>query len=277
MATITTGTAAYPWRPDETFFPAADVVPQSLILQTSTVAGSIDGDQPSVRVAYVDDDESADYYAEAELIDESAPVLAERIIQTKKLARRVVLSSEQFRQEMTATQLAQSVARDLIRKADADYIGGTSPLVGLANIAGTVEAGSVGTTDLDVLVDLIAELEVNGATPSHVVVDPLGWAALRTLKTATASNESLLGAGTDDAQPRLLGLPVLRSRFVPAYTGVIVDRSAVVSAVGPVSIATSEHEQFSRDSIVLRAIWRIGWTITRPDRIGSFDLGPGGS
>lgn len=275
MATITTNTAAYPWRPDETFFPAADVVPEALILQTSTVAGSIDGDQPSVRVAYVDDDESADYYAESELIDESAPALAERIIHTKKLARRVVLSSEQFRQDMTAPQLAQSVARDLIRKADADYIGGTSPLVGLANIPGTIEAGSVGASDLDVIVDLIAQLEVNGATPSHIVVDPLGWAALRTLKTGSASNESLLGAGTDDAQPRLLGLPVLRSRFVPAFSGVVIDKSAVVSAVGPVSIAVSEHEQFSRDSVVLRALWRIGWDITRPDRIGSFDLEPG--
>lgn len=272
MATITTNTAAYPWRPDETFFPAADVVPQALILQTSTVAGSIDGDQPSVRVAYVDDDESADYYAEAEEITESAPALAERVIQTKKLARRVVLSSEQFRQEMTAQQLAQSVARDLVQKADADYIGGTSPLVGIANVPGTVEAGYVGDTDLDVIVNLIAQLEANGAMPSHIVVDPLGWAALRTLKTGSSSYESLLGAGTDDAQPRLLGLPVLRSRHVPAYTGVVIDRSAVVSAVGQVSIATSEHEQFSKDSIVLRAIWRIGWGIVRPDRIGSFDL-----
>ncbi len=275
MATITTGTAAYPWRPDETFFPAADVVPEALILQTSTVAGSIDGDQPAVRVAYVDDDESADYYAEAELIDEAPPTLAERVIQTKKLARRVVLSNEQFRQEMTAQQVAQSVARDLIRKADADYIGGTSPLVGIANMAGTVEAGSVGT-DLDGIVDLIAELEANGAMPTHVVVDPLGWAALRKIKTDSSdSNQSLLGAGTNDARAMLLSLPVLVNRFIPTYTGVVVDSSAVVSAVGPVSIATSEHEQFSKDSVVLRAIWRIGWTITRPDRIGSFDLEPG--
>ena len=274
MATITTSTSAYPWRPDETFFPAADVVPEALILQTSTVAGSIDGDQPSVRVAYVDDDESADYYAEAEEITESAPTLAERVIQTKKLARRVVLSSEQFRQEMTAQQLALSVARDLVAKADADYIGGTSPLVGIANVPGTVEAGSVGT-DLDVIITLIAQLEANGATPSHIVVDPLGWAALRTLKAGDDSNVNLLGAGTDDAQPRLLGLPVLRSRFVSPFTGVVIDSSAVVSAVGPVSIATSEHEQFSKDSVVLRAIWRIGWGIVRPDRIGSFDLEPG--
>jgi HK97 family phage major capsid protein len=277
MATLTTSTAAYPWRPDETFFAANEVVGEALILQTSTVAGSIDGDQPSVRVAYVNDAESANYVNEASAIPEDDPELAEVLVHTKKLARLVNLSNEQFRQPQTAAQLAQSVSRDLIRKADRDYIGGTSPLVGLANIAGTVEAGSVNTANgLDTLVDLIATLESNGAMPSHIIVDPLGWSILRKIKTdSTDSNESLLGAGVTDAQPMLLSLPVLRSRFVPAYTGVVVDRNAVVSAIGPVSIATSEHALFGSDGVQLRALWRIGWNVTRPDWIGSFDLEPG--
>ena len=276
MSTITTTTASYPWRPDETFFSAADVVPTALILQTSTVAGSVDGDQPAVRVAFVDDAESATYVAEGSEITEDDPTLSEIVVRTKKISRLVNLSSEQFRATETATQLSLSVARDLVRRADSDYIGSTtSPLVGLANVAGTVEAGSVGTSDLDVIVNLIAQLEVNGATPSHIVVDPLGWAALRTLKTESASNESLLGAGTTDAPLLLLGLPVLKSRFIPAYTGVVLDRTAIVSAVGPVSIATSEHALFAKDSVQLRATWRIGWGVVRPDRIGSFDLEPG--
>ena len=276
MTARTTSTSDYAWRPDEVFFSAADVVPEALILQTSTIAGSVDGDTPVVRVAYVDDAE-ADYVNEAATIDESDPALAEVEVHTKKIAQLVRLSNEQYRQDQTANQLAQSVARAIIRKADADYVAGTSPLVGLANISGTVEAGPVNISNgLDTLVDLIAQLEVNGAMPSHVLLDPMGWAALRKIKTdATDSNASLLGAGTTDAQPMLLGLPVLVNRYVAPFTGVVVDRTAVVSAVGEVSIATSEHAAFAADSTLLRATWRIGWNTVRPDRVGSFDLEPG--
>jgi hypothetical protein len=69
--------------------------------------------------------------------------------------------------------------------------------------------------DLDALVDLQAQLQVNGGTPSHLIVDPLGWAELRKLKTATDSNESLTRAGLTDSVPMLLSLPVLVSRECP--------------------------------------------------------------
>ena len=74
--TATTGNSAKAWAPDVYTFAPADVVPESLYLQCTTVAGSIDGDEPAVRVAYVDDD-SADFVAEADEIDESQPTLAE--------------------------------------------------------------------------------------------------------------------------------------------------------------------------------------------------------
>jgi HK97 family phage major capsid protein len=277
MSTVTTSTAAYPWRPDETFFTAGDVVPQALILQTSTVAGSVDGDQPAVRVAYVDDAESAAYVAEGLEITEDDPGLAEVVVRTKKISRLVALSSEQYRQDQTAEQLAESVSRDLVRKADHSYIDDSTP-VGLLNVPGTVSGGHV-STDLDPIIDLIALLESNGAVPTHIVMDPLGWAALRKIKTLTGdtvdSNESLLGAGTSDAPMMVLGLPVLKSRFITAYDGLVIDKSAVVSAIGPVSIATSEHALFSKDSVQLRATWRIGWGVTRPDRIGKFSTEPG--
>lgn len=275
MSTVTTSTAAYAWRPDETFFTAGDVVPQALILQTSTVAGSVDGDQPAVRVAYVDDAESAAYVAEAADITEDNPDLAEVVVRTKKISRLVNLSNEQFRQDQTAEQLAESVSRDLVRKADSSYIDDTTP-VGLQHVPGTVSGGAVGLGGLDALIDLIAQLESNGATPTHIVVDPLGWAELRKLKTdSTISNESLLGAGTTDATPMVLSLPVLKSRFVAPYGGLVIDSSAVVSAIGPVSIAVSEHALFAKDSVQLRATWRIGWGVTRPDRLGTFSVEPG--
>ena len=153
------------------------------------------------------------YKAEgAELNDEDAD-LDEVIVKTKKLTRLAKVSNEQFNKPPTANQMATSFARDLVRKADAAYLGeNTSPLIGLLHTAGAVDAPTPVTDSLDVLVDLLAELEVNGAEPSHIIVDPLSWAALRKFKTADTYNSTLLGAGTEDAKPRLLSLPVLRSR-----------------------------------------------------------------
>ncbi|CAM4364745.1 hypothetical protein MB901379_04726 [Mycobacterium basiliense] len=53
------------------------------------------------------------------------------------------------------------------------------------------------------------------------MVDPRGWAALRKFKTGTEFNSSLLGAGTTDAAPMLLSLPVLVNRWVPQYSGLV--------------------------------------------------------
>ena len=94
MTTLPTGTTAYPWRPDSTFFAANEVVGDALILQTSTIAGQVDGDQPSVRVALVGDAEYATYIAENAEIPYRKTILNEVVVNTKKLSRLVSLSSE---------------------------------------------------------------------------------------------------------------------------------------------------------------------------------------
>ena len=194
------------------------------------------------------------------------------------------LSNELYNQVGTADQLAQSVSRALVKKADAAFIsqaaptgGATAPSAGLVNVTGIVNGGAV-AGDLDALIDAIADLQANGSTPSHIVVDPAGWAELRKLKqSATANNMSLLGAGTTDAAPMLLSLPVIVNREVPAHSGVVLDRSAVVSAVGPVNVAVDNSVFFTSDSVALRATWRIGFNVVRPDRIAKFTVAASGS
>ncbi|MEX3644322.1 phage major capsid protein [Mycolicibacterium porcinum] len=268
MATQTTTTSEYAWRPDQTAFHAADVIPEALI----------DGDKPSLHVAYVDDAD-AEFVAEAAEIDESDPAMAEVIVHTGKISQLVKLSREQFYQQGTPDQLRQSVSRAIVKRADQAYLSqilptppAVHPPAGLLNIAGVTEATDEVADSLDALVDLIAVLESEGATPSHIVVDPLGWAELRKLKLGDDYNASLLGAGTTDAVPMLLSLPVLVNRWAPAMSGLVLDRGAVVSAVGTVQIANSEHQFFSSDSVALRATWRIGWNVVRPQRIGKFDI-----
>lgn len=282
MTTITTSNAAYPWRPDATAFAPADAVPEALILRATTVAGQVDGDAPSVRVAYVDDAD-ASFVAEAATIDESNPTLSEVVVHTGKIAQLVALSNEQWNQEQTAGQLAASVARAITKRADEAFIDQTAPVgpavsppAGLLNIDGVIEGDEV-DGDLDALVDLIAELESNGATPSVIIVDPLGWAAIRKFKLSADSNASLLGAGSTDAAHTLLDVPVVVNRHVTPYSGLAIDSTAVVSAVGPVNIAHSEHAKFASDSVLLRATWRIGWNCVRPDRIGKFTIAGQGS
>lgn len=282
MATKTTLTSDYAWRPDDTTFAAADVIPEALILRTSTVAGTIEGDKPVLHVAYVDDDD-AEFVAEASEIDEANPSLSEVAVATGKISQLIKLSNEQWVQIGTPEQLAQSVARAIIKKADEAYLAQPAPTppavqppAGLLNIPGTTDGDAI-SGSLDALVDLLAELESEGANPTHILLDPHGWAQLRKLRTGADYNSSLLGAGTTDATPMLLSLPVIVNRWVPTMSGLVIDRSAVVSAAGPIKIATSEHQFFSSDSVALRATWRIGWNLVRPNRIGTFTIAGGGS
>ncbi|GAB4944525.1 hypothetical protein MAHJHV49_22980 [Mycobacterium avium subsp. hominissuis] len=278
MADITTSTTAPGWARDEYTFAPLDVVAPALINQCTLVSGDVEGDEPSLHVAYVVDQLDAEYVAENTAGTENPPGLDEVEIKTKKLYRLVNLSFEQWQQDETAAAVANSVSTDLIAKADASFLGeNTSPLIGLLN-APDVIVGTQVANSLDNLVDLIATLEANRSKPSHIIVDPMSWAALRKLKVGTAYNASLLGAGTHDSQPMLLDLPVVRSPFVPAGTGVVVDATAIASALGPVRIATSEHALFAQDAIQIRATWRIGWKVMRPTRIGRFTVaGAGGS
>lgn len=275
---ITTTTAASGWSPDVNYYQAADFIPESLLLQTATIAGEIDGDSTTCKVAFIRDSGStgagATVKRELEQLDDEEPDMADLELRTVKLGRLATVSSEMFEKPNTASQLAASFCRDLTRRADVAYMDGIDGLlVGMRNLAGATKAAAPVATNLDSLVDLLAELECAGAHPTHVVVDPRSWASLRKLKTANDHNSTLLPSGADDTQPKLLGLTVLRSEFMTPGSGLVLDKSEVVSAVGPVKIAQSEHAQFARDGIVLRATMRIAWGCPKPERTGVFTVG----
>lgn len=274
MATIKTQTN-HAFSPDVTALHAADVVPNALILQCSTVMGAVNGDAPSVRVAYVSDG-TASFVAEAAAITPNEPALNERVVYTGKIAQLAAISREQYEQANTPAQLAQSLARAIVKRADIAFLREAAPVgpavapaAGLANVSGIEDGGTV-ATDFDQLIDLVAELESNGATPTHVVVDPLAYASLSKFKTGTGSNLGILGAGVEATERRILGLPVIVSAAMTANSGLILDSSEVISAVGPVNVSVSDHLYFNSDSIAVRATWRIGHSVVRPDRIGKF-------
>ncbi|NYI78710.1 phage major capsid protein [Nocardioides panzhihuensis] len=276
MATETTTTSAKAWAPDA-YFAASDAVPDALINSTSTIAGDVDGDAPVVRVAYVDDAE-AQITPEGDPIPEADPDLAEVLVATIKVTQLLRLSAEQWNQDRAAGMLSESVARAVTKRANLAYLQQPAPVApavgptGLLNLPGVIDGGEV-AGDLDALVDLDATLAGNDGTPSHVLASPTAWASLRKLKRATGSAESLLGVGAEDAVPFLIDKPVIVTNALPADTGMILDRTAVMSAIGQVVVATSEHVYFAADSIGVRCTWRSGWNVVHPERIGKFTVG----
>jgi HK97 family phage major capsid protein len=282
--TSTTVNSDKAWAPDGYSFAPEDIIPDALVIATSTKSGVIEGDSPVVRVAYVDD-AAASFVAEGAQIPEAQPDLAEVLIATGKVSQLVRLSREQWQQPNTAAQLAQSVARAVTRRADIAYLQQVAPTApalgpstGLLNVAGTINGGAIAGS-LDALIDLVAVLQQNLGTPSAILLSPSAWAEFRKLKVGgTSVNQGLLGAGTTDAQSLLLSLPVLVNVAVPAHVGLVLDTNAVVSAYGAVNVAVSEHTYFESDSVAVRCTFRLGQNVVRPNRIGHFTIGvPAGS
>lgn len=164
MSTITTKLSAGAHRPDVYTYAPGDVIPDAAILRASTVSGEVEGDAPAVRVAYVNDDD-AQLTAEGAEIPESEPQLSEAVVHTAKVSQLVRLSNEQWSQGQTAGQIASSVARAVIRRADKAFLAevaptapAMAPVAGLAHTAGLIDGVEI-DGNLDALIDLVAELE----------------------------------------------------------------------------------------------------------------------
>jgi HK97 family phage major capsid protein len=277
MSLVTTGLSGQAWSPNVSVFAASDVLPESLILQTSTVSGAIDGDEPTVRVAFVDDAE-ADFTAEGDAIPESEPKLAEAVIKTSKVSVLVPLSREQFGQQGADQRISESVARAVARKANSAYLrqpihvgDGWGAPAGILTHP-DIYAGETITDSLDPIIDAFAAIQAELANPSHFLIDPIGWGKLRKLKTGADSRISILGAGTNDALPMLLNVPVIVTPAMPANSLAILDQSAIVSAVGQLQVAISEDFYFNRDAVAARCTWRFGAQLMRPERIACLNI-----
>ncbi|WP_127783256.1 phage major capsid protein [Rhodococcus sp. X156] len=279
MTVETTRTSSPAWSMDVRGFPAVDVVPDALILQASTVAGAVEGDDVAVRVPYAND-ATAQFVAEGADIAEADPELAEVVVMTGKVAQLVRVSREQLAQADASTLLTASLSRAVTRAANAAFISQaapTSPAVtppaGLLNVAGITNGGAV-ASNLDTLVDAIAGIEADYGTATHIVCDPTAWASLSKLKSQTGAATALLGAGVEAGARQLLGVPVLVSPSVGTGKLLVLDKAAVVSAVGQVILAQSDHAYFGSDSIGLRCTFRFGANVVHPARIVKMTVTP---
>lgn len=275
MAIQTTPTSPKAWAPDQTAFVPADVVPDALILQTATVVGAIEGDEPAIRVPFVADDGVVGFVAEGAEIPDANQEFDEVVVLTGKVAALGKYSFETLAQPEAARMVVESLSRSVVTKANAAYLGNLEAdpgPTGLLNAPGIIDFETPIGDDLDQLVDAVSFIELDGGTATHIIANPTAWATLSKLKRATDSNESLVGAGTVAATRALLGLPVLVTPAMPAGSLLVVDQSAVIGAQSPVRLARSDDAYFSSDSIGVRVTWRLGWSIQHATRVAKLTV-----
>lgn len=268
---LTTTTSAKAWAPDVYTFAAQDVVRDALYLTTTTFGGRVEGDAPSLRVAFIDD-AAASFVDEFAEIPEADPTLNEVTVFTRKIALLTSVSNEQYRQQGADLRLSDSVLRSVVARADealitqaAPVAPAVAPATGLVNQPGISTGTAAGITGM---IDAAATVEDAGGMVDVWLASPKSWATMA--KWSGITNGALvLGAGTQDAPRVLLGRPVIVNRAVPAGTIVGLDRRSVVAAYGDLTVATSEHAAFSRDGVQLRATWRVGHALVHPERVVS--------
>lgn len=269
MANLTSGPRGL--YPDQTFV-ARDLVPEALLFTLTTTAGGIEGDTPVVRVPFVQADPTSAFVAEGSPITATDPTLNEVTVSTAKIATLTKISREAASYLDASTLVSDSLLRSVVVKANNALLTNASGPTGLLNVSGIVDGGTLDADYLDAIASAITAVEVNGGTATHIVADPASFGVLRLMKTATGSALPLLGAPAAQTGRQLFGVPVVVSASMSSGKVLVIDSTNIVSASGPVSLATSEDVYFESDSRAIRVTWRIGWKVIRPNRMAKITV-----
>lgn len=279
MATISTPVTARGLSLDVRGFSPADVLPEALIVTTSSLAATIEGDEPAVRVPFIDMDDDAAFVPEGEDIDEADPDHSEVVVHTGKVAVLAKISREQYFQGDAANLLSTSVRRAILRKANSAFLSqpapsapATTPPAGLLN-QGVTDGGAI-SANLDALSDALMTIEEADGVSTNIISSPSAWASLSKLKTTSDSNMTLVGSGTDVAPRQLLSVPAAVANAMPPNELLLVDKAAVLSAYGQVQLAFSDQVYFGSDSIGLRCTYRFGQALVDPARVVKVTVTP---
>jgi HK97 family phage major capsid protein len=193
-------------------------------------------------------------------------VRRETVVRTGKIAALGKFSREQLAQPRAAEMVVKSMQRAVVKKADTAFLSNATDPTGLPEVVGIEPGGEVGD-DLDTLADAVTHIEADGGTATHIIAAPDAWGPVAKLKTGTGSAQSLLGAGTEPVERRLLGVPVLTSSAMPSGNLLVIDASQVLAVYGAVQVARSEDVLFVSDVVAVRVTWRVGFNVMRPGRV----------
>jgi HK97 family phage major capsid protein len=168
--------------------------------------------------------------------------------------------------------VGDGLARDIARRIDqAAFAGLASPApAGLATLSGVqtyVNAAAFG--NLDFAAQAISGAETVGATVTAFVTSPATAWALATIKTATGSNEPVLGADATAATSRqILGVPLYVSQYVAANTLYALDASRVWLVVrDDATVEADRSVFFTSDRVAVKATMRAGFGFVHPQSV----------
>lgn len=261
--------------PNASVIAAEDAIPTALVFTLTTPSAQAKGDAQTARIAYVADDPEAEYAAEGAELDRKDPQLSELVVPTKKVGLISIASNEAYNNDGVPNMLGNSLARALAAKADAAFLADPKPeqgqlgMTGLANLDGI----NTGTIDgnLDAIIDAMGTIGTNGGTPDAIVMGFDAWAYL--LKLKDANKHSVIAPDVANSpNPQLFGIPVIVNTHAAKNTVLVLDTTQIVSAIGDVTLATTDQRYFENDSIGLRATFRFGFGVLRPDRLAKLTI-----
>lgn len=268
---------------DESLYPsltfnASELIPDALIFGLTTVAGSIEGDAPLVRIPVVTADPSTSFVREGAEIGDSSPQLAEVRFSTAKLANLFKQSNESATSATSNKLLTQSVTSKITAAADAAL---------LANQPGEGETdwqptGLFNDTTVPVSPDTygdpnkpsdgfnavsnaITAIAANGGNATNIVMNPTAWQAFTS--AVDANGRPILGEPGTAIARQLWGVPVTVTSHAPEGKLLVLDKTAIISATGGVTLAKSGEASFTSDSITWRTTFRLGWKPAKPSRM----------
>jgi HK97 family phage major capsid protein len=123
--------------------------------------------------------------------------------------------------------------------------------------------------NLDFAAQAISKAETVGATVAAFVTSPATALALATIKTATGSNESVLGSDATSATSRqILGVPLYVSQYVAANTLWALDASRVWLVVrDDATVEADRSVFFTSDRVAVNATMRAGFGFVHPQSV----------
>lgn len=263
MSKVLTPTSPEAFALDVLGLAPEQTIPNSVLIQATTKAGDIEGDDVFVRVPAINLDADTGFVPEGDDIPEADPDLSELVIATGKIAVLVRISREQLAQPSVKDVVTAEVKRSIQRKVNWALLQQPAPVspavfppAGL--ISHAIAAVDEIEDNLDPVIDVVAGIEALGGMCTNIIAAPDAWASIAKLKDEDTSNRSLIGAGVESAQRTLLSIPVLVTSAMPAGKILAVDKSKTLSAYGSIQLALSTELYFKSDSVAVRATLRFG-------------------
>ncbi len=223
------------------------------------------------RIPTVTADPTASWVAEGDEIIPTDPTLTELTITPAKVAGLTIVSRElaDDSDPAAAEVVGQGLARDIARKVDQAFFGAAaapapSGLGALSGVQSYVNASAYG--NLDFAAEAISKAETVGATVTAFVTNPATALALAKVKTATGSNEPVLGKDATSATSRqILGVPLHVSPSVAANTLWALDSSRVWLVLREDTTVEADRSVFfTSDRVAVKAVMRVGMAFPHP-------------